>query len=78
MGDEERTGDGRDVTMDDGELGALLILSEWKQCCAECHTLTNCGRTVGGVRRVPHRDASFGVHGGSGENDGSDMTSSER
>ena len=67
VGDEERTGDGREAAVDDGELGALLILSWWKECCGDCHTLTSWDQSEDGVRRVLHLDSSFGVHGGSGK-----------
>ena len=65
VGDEERTGDGREVAIDDGELGALLMLSWWRECCGDCHTPTNWDQSEDGVRRVLHLDSSFGVHGGS-------------
>jgi hypothetical protein len=71
VADEERTGDGREVAIDDGELGASLLLSG---CCADCHTLTSWDQSEDGVRRVLHRDSSFGVHGGSGKYDGKDCT----
>jgi hypothetical protein len=76
VGDEEReekTGDGRSVAIDDGELGELLLLSG---CRADCHTLTNWEQSEGGVRRVLHLDSSFGVHGGSGKYNGGDLTAS--
>lgn len=76
MGDEERTGEGRDVAVDDGELGVLLSLSERRWCCVDCHPLTSWDQAEGGVRRVLDRGVSFGVRG-SGENDADDMASGE-
>lgn len=74
VGDEERTGEGREVAVDDGELGvSLLSLSERKRCCVDCHTLTTWDQTGGGMR------ALFGVvvHGGSGENGAEYMASGD-
>lgn len=73
-GDEERTGEGRDVAVDDGELGVSLL-----SLCVDCHTLTTWDQIGGGVRRVLDRDASFGVvaHSGSGGNGAEYMASGD-
>lgn len=74
VGDEERTGDGREVARDDGELGESVLLSEWRRCRADCHTVISWEQSEDGARRVLHLDSSFGVYGGSGKYNGSDLT----
>lgn len=74
VGHEERTGDGREVAIDDGELGESVLLSEWIRCRADCHTVTIWEQSEDGARRVLHLDSSFGVYGGSGKYNGNDLT----
>lgn len=54
------------------------MLSWWRQCCGDCHTLTSWDQSEDGVRRRLHLDSSFGVHGDSGSGkykyDGDDFT----
>jgi hypothetical protein len=75
--DEERTGEGMGVATDDGKLGELLLLPQWRLGCTDFHTplptLTNWDQTETGARRVPHRDASLGVHGDN-DDDEEDIT----